>query len=190
MRSPSCWRAVARSGSSTAAPSGPTSSRRSCTPPTASPGRCPTPRRRSERFRPGGALYPLELYVACTRVDETEQALYHYDPLRHGLERLRDTSPAALAELSPYGDLLVTSAAVVLVTGVFWRSRFKYGDRAYRFTLLEAGHVGQNLVLAATTLGLGAVPIGGLRPARDAFLGIDGLHEASLYLFPLGGIGG
>ena len=138
----------------------------------------------------GGALYPLELYVACSRVDEAERALYHYDPLRHGLERLRPISPDALAELSPYGEVLASSAAVLLVTGVFWRSRFKYGDRAYRFTLLEAGHVGQNVVLAATALGLASVPIGGFFDRRaDAFLGIDGLHEASLYLFPLGGVG-
>ena len=41
----------------------------------------------------GGALYPLELYVACSRVDEAERALYHYDPLRHGLERLRPSRP-------------------------------------------------------------------------------------------------
>ena len=94
-------------------------------------------------------------------------------------------SPDALAELSPYGEVLASSAAVVLVTGVFWRSRFKYGDRAYRFTLLEAGHVGQNVVLAATALGLASVPIGGFFDRRaDAFLGIDGLHEASLYLVP------
>ena len=71
---------------------------------------------------------------------------------------------------------------------VFWRSRFKYGARAYRFTLLEAGHVGQNLLLAATALGLASVPIGGFFDREvDAFLGVDGLHEASLYLFPLGG---
>ena len=45
-------------------------------------------------------------------------------------------------------------------------------------------------MLAATALGLASVPIGGFFDRRaDAFLGIDGLHEASLYLFPLGGVG-
>ena len=138
----------------------------------------------------GGALYPLELYVASARVDDLEPALYHYDPLRHGLELLHPASPGALAELSPYGGVLAESAVVLLVTGVLWRSRFKYGDRAYRFTLLEAGHLGQNVVLAATALGLASVPIGGFFDRRvDAYLGIDGLHEASLYLLPLGGVG-
>jgi SagB-type dehydrogenase family enzyme len=136
----------------------------------------------------GGALYPLELYVACRRVQGVEQALHHYDPLRHGLEVLRPLDPTeTLVELSPYHELLASSAAFVVVTAMFWRSRFKYGARAYRFTLLEAGHVAQNLLLAVAALGLAAVPVGGFFDRRvDAFLDVDGLYEASLYLLPIG----
>jgi SagB-type dehydrogenase family enzyme len=135
-----------------------------------------------------GALYPLELYVAAGRVDGLEEAMYHYDPLAHVLERLR---PVAFADevgfLSPYPEVLRASAAVVVATGVFWRSRFKYGARAYRFALLEAGHLGQSLLLAATAVGLAAVPLGGFYDRLvDAFVDVDGIHEASLYLFPLG----
>ena len=137
----------------------------------------------------GGALYPLELYVTCLRVDGLDAALYHYDPLRHGLEQLRPLSgdDQGLEPLSPYGDLLASSAGVIAITAMFWRSRFKYGARAYRFTLLEAGHAAQNMLLAVGALGLAAVPIGGFYDRRvDAFLGVDGLFEASLYLLPFG----
>lgn len=137
----------------------------------------------------GGALYPLELYVACSRVRGAEHALYHYDPLRHCLELLRplDTEDE-LGPLTPYPELLAPSAAVILVTAVFWRSRFKYGARAYRFTLIEAGHAAQGLLLAAAALGLATVPLGGFYDRFvDAFLGIDGLHEAAIYLLPVGG---
>ena len=135
----------------------------------------------------GGALYPLELYVASHDVESLEHALYHYDPLRHGLERLRPVARSETVPLTPYEELLAPSAAVLLLTGMFWRSRFKYGSRAYRFTLMEAGHVGQNILLAAEAVGLAAVPLGGFYDRRvDAFLGIDGLAEAALYLFPLG----
>lgn len=139
----------------------------------------------------GGALYPLELYVLPRQVASVETALYHYDPLRHALERLAPLSAIAGPDLSPYGDLLERSAAVIAITAMFWRSRFKYGHRAYRFTLLEAGHVAQNAVLAAAALGLAAVPLGGFYDrAVDALLGVDGLHEASLYLIPVGSAAG
>ena len=88
----------------------------------------------------GGALYPLELYVASLRVPGLEGALFHYDPLRHGLELLRPIgADDSVGALTPYPELLVECSAFVVVTAVFWRSRFKYGQRAYRFALLEAG---------------------------------------------------
>jgi SagB-type dehydrogenase family enzyme len=136
----------------------------------------------------GGALYPLELYVACQRVGGLDPGLYHYDPLRHCLEVLRARPVDESVEpLSPYHEQLAASAVFVAVTAMFARSRFKYGARAYRFTLLEAGHVVQNLLLAIAALGLAAVPIGGFYDRNvDGFLGIDGLDEATLYLVPIG----
>jgi SagB-type dehydrogenase family enzyme len=81
-----------------------------------------------------------------------------------------------------------SAAALVVVTGVFWRSRFKYGLRGYRFALLEAGHLMQNAVLAATDLELDALPIGGFYDALlDRLVGADGLDEASLYALALAG---
>ena len=133
----------------------------------------------------GGALYPLELYVLATRVDGLEPGLHHVDPLRRVLERLSDRSP--IGPLSPYDELLDAAAALVVVTGVFWRSRFKYGLRGYRFTLLEAGHLGQNLLLAASALELAALPVGGFYDRRvERVLGVDGVNEAPLYLFAVG----
>jgi SagB-type dehydrogenase family enzyme len=71
---------------------------------------------------------------------------------------------------------------------MFWRSRFKYGQRGYRFALLEAGHVVQNAVLAAAALGLAALPVGGFYDRRlDAVVGADGLDEASVYALTIGG---
>ena len=135
----------------------------------------------------GGALYPLELYVVASNVAGLEPALYHYDPLRGALERIRGVQRPELEGLTPYDELVVPSAAVVAISAVFWRSRFKYGARAYRFALLEAGHVAQNYLLAATALGLSACPVGGFFDRQvDALLGIDGLYEASLYLLPVG----
>lgn len=136
----------------------------------------------------GGALYPLELYVACQQVEGLDRALYHYDPLRHGLELLRPLGTAKESgDLTPYPELLAESAAFVVMTAMFWRSRFKYGARAYRFALLEAGHVAQSFLLAAEALSLAATPLGGFFDRLvDDFVGVDGIYEASLYVLPVG----
>jgi SagB-type dehydrogenase family enzyme len=136
----------------------------------------------------GGALYPLELYVAALRVDGLEPGLYHFDPLRNGLETIRIGIDAAeVAGLSTYPEIVSGCAALLLVAAVFGRSRFKYGLRAYRFTLIETGHVGQNVLLAGTALGLAAVPLGGYYDRRaDEFLGLDGVNESTLYTVAVG----
>ena len=80
------------------------------------------------------------------------------------------------------------AGALIVVTALFWRSRFKYGARGYRFALLEAGHVIQNAVLVAAALGLQALPVGGFYDRRlDGLVGADGLDEASVYALLLGG---
>ncbi len=137
----------------------------------------------------GGALYPLELYAAARRVEGISAGVHRYDPERHALEEqeLGDPWPA-LEAACPLSGLLRGGAAAVLVLAVFGRTRFKYGQRGYRFALLEAGHVGQNAVLAASALGLAALPLGGFYDAQvDALVGADGLEESVVYGIVLGG---
>jgi SagB-type dehydrogenase family enzyme len=137
----------------------------------------------------GGALYPLEIFVAALRVKGIGAGLYHYDPMRSGLEPVRNgLEPAEVGALSTYPEIASACAALLLIAAVFGRSRFKYGLRAFRFTLLEAGHVGQNVSLAAAALGLAAVPLGGFydRPT-DEFLGLDGVNESTVYTVAVGG---
>ncbi len=136
----------------------------------------------------GGALYPLELYVAVLRVDGLDPALYHFDPLEAALAVVTEPlGPEDVARLSTYPEIAGASAAVIFVAAVFGRTRFKYGLRGYRFALLEAGHVGQNVLLTATALGLGAVPLGGFYDRlTDEFLGLDGVNESTLYTLAVG----
>jgi SagB-type dehydrogenase family enzyme len=134
----------------------------------------------------GGALYPLELSAIARRVDGLEPGLYHFDPLDDVLEVAARGHQAA-AEATPFAEATETAAAVIVISAVFWRSRFKYGLRGYRFVLLEAGHVAQNILLAATALGLGAVPLGGFYDRRvDELIDVDGVDESSLYLICVG----
>jgi SagB-type dehydrogenase family enzyme len=144
-------------------------------------------RRRARRQIPsGGALYPLEAYIATTSVVGAPRALHHFDPYSNRLERLRHLD-GELSGCLVDASLADNAAAVVVLTGVFWRSRFKYGLRGYRFALLEAGHAAQNAILVGTALGLSVLPIGGFYDARvEALLGVDGVNESPLYLLALG----
>jgi SagB-type dehydrogenase family enzyme len=136
----------------------------------------------------GGGLFPLEIYVLPWRVDELPLALYHFDPLRRVLEQMRrgdlqDDVRAATV----YDEAALGCAVLFVVSATFWRTRFKYGLRGYRFALLECGHLAQNLLLAATALGLAAVPLGGFYDRRvDRLLGLDGVNESALYMVAVG----
>jgi len=135
-----------------------------------------------------GALYPLELYVLALAVSGAQRAAFHYDPFTHRLACLDLLDPKLVAAAFVDPAPSERAAAVLVVTAMFWRSRFKYGLRGYRFALVEAGHVVQNVVLAAAALGLPALPVGGYYDCRlDALVGANGLDEASVYAVVLGG---
>ena len=131
----------------------------------------------------GGALYPLELYVVTRRVTGLPRGVFHLDPELRLLEILREADVAdELDAAMPARELLADASAVIFVTALFWRTRFKYGLRGYRFALLEAGHVMQNVLLAATVLGVTAFPLGGFYDtAVEELLGVDGVDESVLY---------
>ncbi|GAA4993772.1 SagB family peptide dehydrogenase [Actinopolymorpha pittospori] len=132
----------------------------------------------------GGALYPLEVYVWARSVTDLPTGLYHYDPHDHDLDVLGDVD---IDDAFVQQDLVESAAAVVLVSAVFFRSVFKYGERGYRFVLLEAGHLVQNALLAARGRELAAVPIGGYFDREvDRALGFDGLHESVVYAMLVG----
>jgi SagB-type dehydrogenase family enzyme len=109
-----------------------------------------------------GARFPVELYLVALRCDGIAEGLYHIAAPPRALERL--PSPAGLAEAiaRTFGyDWVGHSRAVVLLTAVINRTAVKYGSRGYRYALLEAGHLAQNLCLTATALGLPSAPVGG-----------------------------
>ena len=138
----------------------------------------------------GGGLFPLDLYAAVHRVDGLPEAIYYYDSLEHSLVRVYDASPTAvLAEACIYPSAVLTSSVTLLLSASFWRTRFKYRLRAYRFTVLEAGHVAQNALLAAVSIGLGALPLGGFFETDiDRLLKNDGVNEGVLYSVGVGAL--
>jgi SagB-type dehydrogenase family enzyme len=101
-----------------------------------------------------GALYPFELYVAAIAVDGLPAGLYHHNVMTQQLTLLRsgDASREVNAGLGMNEPIPLRVA--FFLTSIFYRSSWKYRDRAYRYNLLDTGHLAENLSLAARALRL------------------------------------
>jgi SagB-type dehydrogenase family enzyme len=130
-----------------------------------------------------GALYPLDVVAAVSAVDRVRPGHYVYDPIEHALLRRGEISAGELHERASLHTPTAPAAVTFAIAATFARTRAKYGLRGYRFALLEAGHLAQSVVLAATALGLASLPWGGYADAEvDRALDLDGLERSCLYL--------
>ena len=131
-----------------------------------------------------GALYVVEIYPVVFRVEGLEPAVYHYRVVEHVLEVVRPgIDPAVIvgAALPVEREMVAGAAALFCLTGCFPRHERKYGEGGYRMLVAEAGHISQNLILAATALGLSARPFGGVFDGLlNHDLGLDGADEQFL----------
>ncbi|MFT4217416.1 MAG: SagB/ThcOx family dehydrogenase [Micropruina sp.] len=137
----------------------------------------------------GGGLYPLEITLLVRAVDGIAAGVHHYVPASHGLELVRavELPPAFLTYLFMGQPWVAEAALICVLSFAGGRSLSKYGDRGYRYGLFEAGHLMQNLNLAAAGLGLGAVNLGGFYDDELATLaGVDIEREIPLYCSAIG----
>ena len=103
-----------------------------------------------------GGLYPTEIYVAVLDVQGVAPGLYAYHGADHALITCWEGDFAADLERFTYlTDGLRDAGAVLIGTGFYERSAWRYHDRAYRRVLLDAGHVFGNALIAAEPMGFG-----------------------------------
>jgi len=135
-----------------------------------------------------GALYPIEVYPVVHDVAGLEPGLYHYAVADHALEQLQVADLRAAVVVAGIGQgFLGTAQVCFILSAIFQRTRWKYRERAYRYVLLEAGHIGQNLYLAATSMGLGACAVGAfLDDSLNELFGLDGRQEGAIYIISVG----
>jgi len=128
-----------------------------------------------------GALYPIELYVV------TPSGVLHYDPAAHTLRtHLRGDLRRPLERAALNQRWVGSASACFVVAAEVSRTARKYGQRALRYCLLEAGHVAQNLHLQAVALGLGSVAVGAFEDEKVAALLQLPRGRQVLYLVPVG----
>jgi SagB-type dehydrogenase family enzyme len=139
-----------------------------------------------------GARHPFETYLVVNRVEDLEPGLYRYLPFGHQLLFLEPAAQnqADLLTAANLGQKFVGSSAVVFAWScVPYRAEWRYMEYAHKSMLLDAGHICQNLYLAAEALGLGVCAVGAYdQAAMDALLELDGEDEYTVYLAPVGKI--
>ena len=135
-----------------------------------------------------GGLFPVEHYVVANRVEGLESGLYHYDVLGRALERLVVADLRVPLANAALGQRICADAQAVFVwTAVLERSRWKYGERFARYVLLDAGHIAENVALAAVALGLGTCQIAAFFDEEAAaLLGVDPDAEPVVYMSTAG----
>ena len=138
----------------------------------------------------GGALYPFEIYLAVMNVESLKEGVYHYFPIDHSLDIIRHgISASKIASLFMEQHYVINSGFFVLLSGVLERTIWKYGSRGYRYALLEAGHLVQNMCLVATSEGIGSLPLGGFYDDDMAkLIGVDPVKEPVIYGLAVGAI--
>jgi SagB-type dehydrogenase family enzyme len=109
-----------------------------------------------------GGLQALELYLVSWTDGWLPPGVYHYDRAGQWLAQLvPGAQREAWHELVPSLGLVEGGALLWVLVGDGRRVARKYAERGYRFLLLEAGHLMQNLCLLSESLGLCTVPLGG-----------------------------
>lgn len=138
-------------------------------------------------FPSAGALQPVETYVAVEHVLELDPGIYHYEPDGHILVKIKDGRFNHELYRYTLEQTHVRDAAInIMLTVIYGRTASKYGFRAYRYVSLDTGHIGMNIYLVATALGLGTCAVGAFEDRKiNDVLDVDE-DEFTLLIYPVG----
>jgi len=137
-----------------------------------------------------GARHAFETYLLINRVGDLKPGVYRYVALEHALveEDMKAATAAGVASSCRNSKpLCEASAATFLWVAVAERMTWKYSERGIRFLHLDAGHVCQNLYLAADVIDCGVCAIGGFNDEEiNPLLGLDGEELFVIYMATVG----
>ncbi|MGB3789257.1 MAG: SagB/ThcOx family dehydrogenase [Phormidesmis sp.] len=129
----------------------------------------------------------IETFVAISNVDGLEPGCYYYAPESEELRQIRFNQVHKDLHYLCLGQNLGRDAgAVIFHTADLRRAIAKYGDRAYRYLHMDAGHLGQRLNLAATRRQIGVSGIAGFFDDQVNELLSIPAEEAVLYITTIG----
>ena len=134
-----------------------------------------------------GAMYPTEVYVAVNDVPGIEPGVHSYQVLDHSLVAVRRGAPLDALRAATFRHPAADRVDVaVILSGVWFRSSWRYRERGYRRVLLDTGHVLGNLVAAAPEEGLHAVPLASFRARLiEHIVAVYPVQDGPLVVVPL-----
>lgn len=135
----------------------------------------------------GGARNPFEAYIFARHVEGLAPGIYHYSAVEHSIGLVSEAD-IELPDLVAGQDWAGTMAFAIVLCASLERTMWKYPDaNAYRVVMIEAGHIGQNIMLAATARGLTACPTAALSHSRiREAIGLERITEAPVYALTVG----
>lgn len=139
----------------------------------------------------GGARHEFETYLLVRNVDGLKPGKYHYLPLEHALEFLGEVEHIedVITETLSGQSWAAKANVVFYWTIVPYRAEWRYGIYAHRVALIDVGHVGQNLYLACTGIGVGGCAIAAFQDeVCNKVFELDGEEEFVVYTMPVGTI--
>jgi SagB-type dehydrogenase family enzyme len=136
-----------------------------------------------------GARHAIETYLVINSVEGVKPGLYRYMALNHQLCALSHDPdlPYKIVKACLDQNFMARGAVIFIWTAVAYRMEWRYGVHAAKLITLDAGHICQNLYLAAESIGCGACAIGAfVAEWMDAVIGVDGDDETTIYIAPVG----
>lgn len=137
----------------------------------------------------GGARHEFETYLIIRNVEGVKPGVYHYLPMEHALEFLKELPNLEESiSISLCEQNWACKASVVFYWALdAYRVEWRYGIYAHRTALIDTGHLGQNLYLACTGLGLGCCGVAAFKHEYcNELFGLDGENEYVVYTMPVG----
>lgn len=136
-----------------------------------------------------GARHALETYLFINRVEGLHTGLYRYIATEHKLMVIDLSQEVAqrMEKIDRHQAFILNSAVTFIWSTVIYRMNWRYGERGYRYIHLDAGHVCQNLYLAAESIRSGVCAIAAFDDDKwNEFLGLDGEAEFVVYMATVG----
>ncbi len=148
-----------------------------------------SPQHTLRRVPSAGARHPMDTWLAVNNVEGLEQGIYRYLALEHKLAFIKkdENISSAVTEACLNQRWMQRASVIFLWVANPYRCQWRYSERAWRYMLLDSGHICQNLYLACEAAGLGTCAVAAYDDdALNQLLGLDGNQQFVIYVGPAG----